>query len=81
MKAYVIGKKLSKWTNDKGVEQESAKVFVTHKVPHDSDFTSYEGIGCSEVSVPISYYNDFVIDNQYLLDFDKNGKLLDIEEL
>lgn len=81
MKVKVIGKKKGQFTNDKGQEQKTFKVFCTHKTPYDSEWAIYEGEACSEISLPEEIFNEIKIGGNYLMDFDKNGKLYDVEEL
>lgn len=81
MKVTVIGKKKGNFTNDAGEKQKTYKVFCTHKKPLDTDYAEYEGEACSELSLPEDIWNDVVIGGKYNFDYDKNGKLYDVEEL
>ena len=80
MKALVIGKKHSS-VNDNGVQKDFYKLFITHKNPFDNEYTRYEGIGCSDLSVPKEVFDVAEIDKHCLLDFDANRKLLEFEML
>ena len=81
MKVTIIGKKKTDFTDDKGVRKLYHKVFATHKAPLDDEYSKYEGMACSEISLPEEVFELIDIDKQYLMDFDKNGKLLEVEEL
>ena len=52
-----------------------------HKYPVSDDISQYEGQQCSEISVPFEYIDEIQVDDKLLLDFDKNGKLLEMEKL
>lgn len=80
MKATVIGKKHSS-VNDNGVQKDFYKLFLTHKNPFDNEFTKYEGMGCSDLSVPKQVFDIAIVGKQCMLDFDGNKKLLEFEML
>lgn len=77
MKVKVIGKKQVKFTDTSGKQVEFYKIFGTHKNPYSDDFTTYEGEGCSEISLPFDIWKDFKVDSYYLMEFDQKGKLTD----
>lgn len=81
MKVLVIGKKKGNFTNDKGEKQKTFKVFCTHKCPIDTEYSEHEGEACSELSLPEEIWDMIVIGNRYIFDYDKNGKLYEVEEL
>lgn len=82
MKVLVIGKKHVKFFNDeKKQEIEMFKVFATHKNPFNDDITQYEGEGCSEIALPGSIFKDIEVGAEYLMEFDRKGKLLEVSEL
>lgn len=82
MKCEVLGKKYIKFTEEgTGEVKEFAKLFVSHRLPADNQATTFEGQGCSEVSVPLEAYSEIPVGSKVLLDFDANKKLLEIEVL
>lgn len=81
MKCSVIGKKKMSFKNQSGEEVKVAKISVVHKFPVSDDISQYEGQQCSEISVPFEYIDEIQVDDKLLLDFDKNGKLLEMEKL
>lgn len=82
MKVTIIGKKHLNFKNDKTNETVNVcTLFCVHKNPFNDDITQYEGEGCSQVNVPENIYNDLKIGFEYLMDFDKKGKLLEVTEL
>jgi len=81
MKVLVIGKKHVKFTNSEtNKEVEMFKIFATHKNPISDDITQYEGEGCSEISVPEYIYSDMIVGCDYIMEFDRKGKLLEVSE-
>lgn len=79
MKCVVLGKKKVEFTEkETGELKQFAKVFVSHRVPADNQATAYEGRGCSTVSIPFEYYPQILVDSNIELDFDTEGKLLEI---
>lgn len=81
MKVRVIGKKHVKFTDANGKQVEFYKIFGTHKNPFSDDFTTYEGEGCSEISLPFEIWNDIRVDSDYLMEFNQNGKLTDYTDV
>lgn len=82
MKCNVIGKKKMSFKNQQNGELVNvAKISVIHKYPHSDDFCTYEGQQSSEISVPFEYIDEIQVGDNLLLDFDKNGKLLEMEKL
>ncbi len=82
MKCEVLGKKYVKFVEQEtGELKEFAKVFVSHRLPADNQATTFEGQGCSEVSIPLEAYAEIPVGSKVLLDFDANKKLLEIEVL
>lgn len=79
MKCTVLGKKKVEFVEkETGELKQFAKVFVAHRVPADNQATTFEGRGCSVVSVPFEYYPQILVDSNIDLDFDTDGKLLEI---
>lgn len=82
MKCEVLGKKKSAWVDEStGEAKQSAHVFVAHRHPADNQATTFEGQGCSDVTIPFEYYDEIPVGGKVLLDFDTNKKLLEIEIL
>lgn len=82
MKVTVIGKKHLNFKNNQTNEViDVHSVFVTHKNPFSDDITKYEGEGCSVINLPVEVYEQLNIGQQYLMDFDKKGKLLEVNEI
>lgn len=82
MKVTVIGKKHLNFKNNQTNEViDVHSVFVTHKNPFDDEYTQYEGEGCSVINLPGEVYEQLNIGQQYLMDFDKKGKLLEVNEI
>ena len=82
MKVLIVGKKHLNFKNDKTNEVvDVCTLFCTHKNPFSDNTTQYEGIGCSQVNVPEQIFNSLEVDREYLMDFDKKGKLLEVTEL
>lgn len=81
MKVTVIGKKHVHFYNDSKEKIELWKVFVTHRNPFSDDITEYEGLGCSEISLPEAIYSNIAVDCKYDMEFDRKGKLLEVTEL
>ena len=82
MKCNVVGKKKMVFTNQQtGEVIKVSKIDVLHKFPPSDDVSTYEGQQVSEVSVPFEYLDDIKVGDKLLLDFDKNGKLLEMETL
>lgn len=78
MKATIIGRKQTA-INDNGNIKRYYKLFLTHKNPRDNEFSKFEGIGCSEVSVPYDIFAQAEVGRDCVLDYDCNKKLLDFE--
>lgn len=79
MKCEILGKKQSKWIDkDTGEARESAKLFVAHRHPADNQASTFEGRGCSVVPFPVDYYPKLHVGGEVDLDFDTEGKLLEI---
>lgn len=79
MKCRVLGKKQTKFVDkETGELKEFAKIYCSHRLPADNQATTFEGQGCSEISIPIDHYGTIPIDGDIELDFDANGKLLEI---
>lgn len=76
MKAEILGKKHS-CIEENGRVKHYYKLFLVHKNPFDNEFTKYEGMGCSDVSVPESVFNTAIVGRECELDFDSNRKLLE----
>lgn len=82
MKCHVVGKKEVKFTNkDTGELIHIGKISVIHKFPSDNQASTYEGQAVSEISIPVEHLENIGIDDNLLLDFDTNGKLLEMEQL
>ena len=82
MKCTVMGKKKVDFTNrETGERIRSAKLAVSYKYPPNNEAVTTEGLQCSEVSIPFEYIDEIEIGANLLLDFDKNGKLLEMEQL
>ncbi len=81
MKVMVIGKKHVSFDDEKGKHVEFHKVFATHKNPYSDNITEYDGIGCSEITLPENIWKELVIDSEYLMEFDRKGKLLEVSEI
>lgn len=82
MKVTVIGKKHTKFTNnDTKKEVEIFSIFVVHKNPYDDNISQYEGDGCSTINVPENIYKSLNVNQQYIIDFDKKGKILEVDEI
>lgn len=82
MKVLIIGKKHLNFTDAKsGNEVNVCTLNCTHKNPLDDNSTHYEGEGCSQINVPEQIFNSLNIGQEYLMDFDKKGKLLEVTEL
>ena len=82
MKCTVMGKKKVDFVNkDTGERIRSAKLAVYHKYPPNNEAVTAEGLQCSEVTIPFEYIDEIKIGESLLLDFDRNGKLLEMEIL
>ena len=82
MKCTVMGKKKVDFVNkDTGERIRSAKLAVSHKYPPNNEAVTAEGLQCSEVTIPFEYIDEIKIGESLLLDFDRNGKLLEMEIL
>ena len=77
-----MGKKIVDFVNnDTGERIQNAKVSVSHKYPPNNEAVTAEGLQCSEVTIPFEYVDEIKIGARLLLDFDRNGKLLEMEIL
>lgn len=82
MKCEVLGKKYVKFVEEStGEVKEFAKLFVSHRLPPDNQASTFEGLGCSDVSIPLEHYKEIPVGARVNLDFDANKKLLEIEIL
>lgn len=82
MKVLIIGKKHLNFTDEKANKTvDVCTLFCTHKNPFDDNITHYEGEGCSQVNVPEQIFKSLNIGQEYIMDFDKKGKLLEVTEL
>lgn len=82
MKCTVMGKKKMSFTNQQTGELiKVAKISVVYRYPASDDVSQYEGQQCSEISVPFEYIDEIQVNDKLLMDFDKNGKLLEMEKL
>lgn len=82
MKVTIIGKKHVNFKDEKtNKEVEICTLNCIHKQPFSDNITQYEGEGCSQVNVPQDLYNQLNIGQEYLMDFDKKGKLLEVTEI
>lgn len=81
MKVKVIGKKHIKFTDTNGKQIEFYKIFGTHKNPFSDDITQYQGEGCSEIMLPVNIWSQLKIDNEYIMEFDRKGKLTEVSEI
>lgn len=82
MKCLVVGKKKVSFTDPKTDKMINvASLSVIHNAPPSSDSTTYEGKMVSVVSIPFEYIDSVFVDDELLLDFDRNGKLLEMEKL
>lgn len=81
MVANVIGKKKLDFVDGNGKRVEVYTIFCVHKNPLSDNITEYEGQGCSQVNLPLDTFNKVNVDQQYILDFDRKGKLLEITEI
>lgn len=80
MKCTVVGKQKMSFKNDKGEMINIAKLSVIHKFAISQN-TETDGEHCSEVIIPFEFYDDISVNDKLLLDFDRQGKILDIEIL
>ena len=78
MKCEIIGKKIVNFKNDKGDLVQSLSIYVTHRLPKSNEYSQYDGKGCSEVKCPFEYSDELLVGLKVDLDFDANGKLLEI---
>lgn len=82
MKCTVMGKRKVDFVNKETDEHiKSASVSVMHKYPPNNDSVQCEGEQCSEVTIPFECIDSINIGDKLLLDFDKKGKLLEMELL
>ena len=82
MKVTVIGKKKTEYTDNETKQlKQSAAIYGICKLPPSNEYTEYDGECACDIKVPFEYVDSIEVGDKLLMDFDKNGKLLEMEKL